>query len=210
MFKQFYLRFAALCAEQILCFMRPGKFCLLCARQVLRFTAICEKMRYFGKFRFIYRHKKSPWRYGIKPYCQGCINSLHGSTLIFHSGLLNPPFNAGIRQRLLRRKIGSGSALRLGSGFRLRLRIRNSQQIVSLSECGCGSYSLRQRFCYSCLFLPQKILFVNDLRQLNAYFYFCLHIRRKKAVKPPQNRHIFGIFRVRCGFVSPFGQIFVK
>ena len=129
--------------------------------------------------------KKHPWRYSIKPYCQGCINSLHGSTLIFHSGLLNPPFNAGIRQRLLRRKIGSGSALRLGSGFRLRLRIRNSQQIVSLSECGRGSYSLRQRFCYSCLFLPQKILFVNDLRQLNAYFYFCLHIRRKKAVNPP-------------------------
>ena len=156
-------------------------------------------MRYFGKFRFIYRHKKSPQQYGIKPYCQGCINSLHGSTLIFHSGLLNPPFNAGIRQRLLRRKIGSGSALRLGSGFRLRLRIRNSQQIVSLSECGRGSYSLRQRFCYSCLFLPQKILFVNDLRQLNAYFYFCLHIRRKKAVKQPQNRHIFGIFRGRYG-----------
>lgn len=186
MFKPLYLRFAALCAEQILYFMRPAS---------ITFCRRTRKLQYFCKVRFIYRHKKSPQQYGIKPYCQGCINSLHGSTLIFHSGLLNPPFNAGIRQRLLRRKIGSGSALRLGSGFRLRLRIRNSQQIVSLSECGRGSYSLRQRFCYSCLFLPQKILFVNDLRQLNAYFYFCLHIRRKKAVKQPQNRHIFGIFR---------------
>lgn len=43
MFKPLYLRFAA-----------------LCARQVLRFTAICEKLRYFCKVRFIYRHKKTP------------------------------------------------------------------------------------------------------------------------------------------------------
>lgn len=41
-------------------FYAPGKFCVLHFGQVLRFTAIREKMRYFGKFRFIYRHKKTP------------------------------------------------------------------------------------------------------------------------------------------------------
>lgn len=141
-------------------------------------------MRYFGKFRFIYRHKKTPLTIQHKAILSRVHKFFARFHLDFSLGFIKPTFNAGIRQRLLRRKIGSGSALRLGSGFRLRLRIRNSQQIVSLSECGRGSYSLRQRFCYSCLFLPQKILFVNDLRQLNAYFYSCLHIRRKKAVKP--------------------------
>lgn len=38
----------------------PNKFCVLCAGQVFLFAAGREKMRYFGKFRFIYRHKKTP------------------------------------------------------------------------------------------------------------------------------------------------------
>ena len=38
----------------------PNKFCVLCARQVFLFAAICEKLRYFYKVRFIYRYKKTP------------------------------------------------------------------------------------------------------------------------------------------------------
>lgn len=166
-------------------FYAPGKFCVLHFGQVLRFTAIREKIAVFLQSSFYLSTQKKPLTIRHKAILSRVHKFFARFHLDFSLGLLNPPFDAGIRQRLLRRKIGSGSALRLGSGFRLRLRIRNSQQIVSLSECGCGSYSLRQRFCYSCLFLPQKILFVNDLRQLNAYFYFCLQISRKKAVNPP-------------------------
>lgn len=186
MFKPLYLRFAALCAEQILCFMR---------RTSISFCRRTRKNASFWQVSFYLSTQKKPSTIRHKAILSRVHKFFARFHLDFSLGFIKPTFNAGIRQRLLRRKIGSGSALRLGSGFRLRLRIRNSQQIVSLSECGRGSYSLRQRFCYSRLFLPQKILFVNDLRQLNAYFYFCLHIRRKKAVKQPQNRHIFGIFR---------------